>query len=576
MINLNTAALAASTLLGVLLTTILLNALQQVLLPRRKSEPPLVFHWIPFVGNAVAYGTDPLGFYQRCRARHGDVFTFVLLGRRMTVCLGADGNELVLNGRTQDVNAEDVYGPLTTPVFGSDVIYDCPNAKLMEQKRFVKFGLTQRALESYVPLIEREVLDYLDAHLKGDSGRLNVSAAMAEITIFTAGRALQGPEVRKKLTASFAELYHDLDMGFRPINFLMPWAPLPQNRRRDAAHLKMRSVYMDLINDRRRAREGKVAKDNNEEEEEPDMISNLMDCVYKDGQPLPDKEIANMMITLLMGGQHSSSYVPPLQFIMSIFQPTIDIPNSPFSFNPSSPSIHPPNLTKPLTTIPSHLRSASAWIMHRLASQPAIASELYEEQHLVIGPTTRPLTLTDLNALPLLSNIIKETLRVHSSIHSLMRRVTRPIAVPGTDYVITTDKVVVSSPIVSHMSATYFPHPETWDPHRWDAGRGLEARLSGSDEQRADDAVDYGYGATSKGTRSPYLPFGAGRHRCIGEKFAYLNLAAIVLTVVRNLKLATLDGSDAVPPTDYTSLFSRPVESAEIRWERRVPGVCVK
>ncbi len=51
------------------------------------------------------------------------------------MCLGAKGNELVLNGKLKDVCAEEIYSPLTTPVFGSGVVYDCPNAKLMEQKK---------------------------------------------------------------------------------------------------------------------------------------------------------------------------------------------------------------------------------------------------------------------------------------------------------------------------------------------------------------------------------------------------------------------------------------------------------
>lgn len=106
-------------------------------------------------------------------------------------------------------------------MFGKDVIYDCPNAKLMEQKKFVKFGLTQRALEAHVPLIEREVLDYIrgkDGKEGGawsggrDEGVIDVCAAISEITLFTAARSLQGAEVRRKLTAEMAELYHDLDM----------------------------------------------------------------------------------------------------------------------------------------------------------------------------------------------------------------------------------------------------------------------------------------------------------------------------------------------------------------------------
>ncbi|KAI1467548.1 cytochrome P450 51A [Daldinia caldariorum] len=495
----------------VLILTFAINVLWQ-LLPRKKSEPPLVFHWIPFIGSAISYGLNPFEFFTNCRKQHGDIFTFVLLGKKVTVYLGIDGNEFILNGKLRDVNAEDVYGALTTPVFGKDIIYDCPNEKLMEQKKFIKFGLTQKALESYVPLIEQEVLEYIKTSpkFKGSSGTVDIPAAMAEITLFTASRALQGAEVRKKLTAEFAELYHDLDLGFQPINFIMPWAPLPQNRRRDAAHAKMTETYLELINKRRATKDSKETGTQNDG---TDMILNLMGSVYKDGQVLSDTNIAHLMITLLMAGQHSSS-------------------------------------------------SSSAWIMLRLASRPDIVEELYQEQINNIGSPSQPLQYSDLNKLPLLQNVVKETLRVHSSIHSLMRKVKNPMPVPNTEFVITPDKVLLASPIMTHLNEEHFANPLVWDPHRWDDVVEVENK---------EDMVDYGYGAISKGTRSPYLPFGAGRHRCIGEKFAFLNLVTIVSTLVRNFKFTTVDGKSWVPPTDYTSMFSRPVQPANIRWERRFP-----
>lgn len=494
----------------VLTVCVVVNVAWQML-PRRKTEPPMVFHWLPFIGNAMSYGLDPCQFYMRCREKHGDVFTFVLLGRKMTVYLGLEGNDFILNGRLQDVNAEEIYSPLTTPVFGRDVIYDCPNSKLMEQKKFVKFGLTQRALESHVRLIEQEVIDYIASAPGFDpsqnSGIINIAKTMAEITIFTASRSLQGAEVRSKMTTEFAALYNDLDHGFRPINFLIPWAPLPQNRRRDTAHRKMQAVYMQLIQKRRALG---MSDDVADDGQEPDMIWNLMRCTYKNGTPLPDAEIANLMITLLMAGQHSSS-------------------------------------------------ASSAWIMLRLASRPDIAEELYEEQKRAVGDG--PLTYQDLENLPLMQNVVKETLRVHSSIHSIMRKVKNPMPVPNTDYVVTPDKVLLASPIVTHMTEEFFPDATTWNPHRWDHLEDPDAK--------SNDTIDYGYGLVSKGSRSPYLPFGAGRHRCIGEKFAYINLGTIISTLVRNFKFSTLDGSDHVPSTDYASLFSRPLESTDIKWERR-------
>jgi sterol 14-demethylase len=55
------------------------------------------------------------------------------------VFLGTKGNEFILNGKLKDLNAEEVYGPLTKPVFGKGVVYDCANSKLMDQKRVWKF-----------------------------------------------------------------------------------------------------------------------------------------------------------------------------------------------------------------------------------------------------------------------------------------------------------------------------------------------------------------------------------------------------------------------------------------------------
>lgn len=402
------------------------------------------------------------------------------------------------------MSAEEIYGPLTTPVFGRNVVYDCPNSKFMEQKKFVKFGLSTAALKTYVPLISQEVLDYIEtgSSFQGASGVVDVTKAMSELTLVSAARSLQGEEVRQKLIYEMADLYHDLDLGFQPINFLIPWAPLPHNRKRDAAHAKMNAIYANIIRARRL---GGV-------ELGRDMIWNLMGCTYKDGTPVPDEEIANMMITLLMAGQHTSA-------------------------------------------------SSTSWIIFHLAAHPEIMEELYQEQLHALGQGGRlpPLEFDHVEKLTLLKNVVKETLRCHSSIHSVMRKVKKPMHVPGTDYIITPDKVLLASPLVTALDEEHFRNAGKWDPHRWDA-------IVDEDDPDADTTDPK---AVCKGTRSPYLPFGAGRHRCIGEKFAYVNLGAIISTLVREFRFSTMDGTREVPKTDYACLFSRPEQPAVVRWERR-------
>jgi hypothetical protein len=60
--------------------------------------------------------------------------------------------------------------------------------------------------------------DVANSRFASASATVNLPSVMAELTIYTASLSLQGKEVREKLDSSFTDLYHDLDMGFTPIN----------------------------------------------------------------------------------------------------------------------------------------------------------------------------------------------------------------------------------------------------------------------------------------------------------------------------------------------------------------------
>lgn len=387
----------------------------------------------------------------------------------------------------------------------------------MEQKKFVKFGLTTEAFRSYVDLISAEVDAFVNHNkiFEGQSGVVDIGKAMAELTIYTASRALQGREVREKFNSSFADLYHDLDMGFSPINFQLSWAPLPHNRARDRAQRTMTKLYMDIINERRAA--------GGKREGEEDMLWNLMGCSYKDGTKVPDKEVAHMMIALLMAGQHSSS-------------------------------------------------STSAWILLRLATRPEIQEELLEEQRRVLGEDLPPLTYEGVQKLTLNAKVVKETLRLHAPIHSILRKVKSPLNIlaetptSNKEYHIPTTHTLLAAPGFTSRLESYFPKATVWQPHRWDEGHELAYTQMG---QEKEELEDYGYGMISKGASSPYLPFGAGRHRCIGEQFAYVQLGTVLAMLVRSIKLENLPGQVGVVDTDYSSLFSRPLAPAKVRFTKR-------
>ncbi|KAL5529922.1 ERG11_1 [Sanghuangporus sanghuang] len=517
------------------LSIILLTVLFQLLFPGDPTHPPVVFHWLPIIGSAIEYGNDPIAFFRKCQEKYGNVFTFILLGRKVTVALGPKGNNFILGGRHSQMNAEDAYCHFTTPVFGKDVVYDVPNSVFMEQKRFIKSGLTTDNFRAYVKMMEEEIYSFIEndpafriyqlSDERGEWGQFHPLNTISEITILTASRTLQGKEVRASLDKTFAQRYADLDGGFRPLNFMFPNLPLESYRKRDKAHKAMSDFYREMI---RKRRGGKSFSDDNSH----DMIAALLTQKYRDGHQIPEHEVAHIMIALLMAGQHTSA-------------------------------------------------ATGTWALLRIAEHPEIGAALYKEQVEHFGTDEpgvfRTVSYEELRALPLLDAVIRETLRLHSPIHSIFRKVTQDVPVPRSlssprstvasrPYVVPKGHYVLACAAVSQRDPKIWPNAEKWDPYRWLEKDGVAAQAYKAYEDVNGEKVDYGFGAVSKGTDSPYQPFGAGRHRCIGEQFAYLQLGMLISTIIRKLELR-LD--IPFPEVNYHTLIVLPKEPCNISYRRR-------
>ena len=69
--------LVAAGFASFILIAVVLNVLKQLLL-KNPNEPPLVFHWLPVIGNTVTYGMDPYAFFfanqkKVCRTCNGRI-----------------------------------------------------------------------------------------------------------------------------------------------------------------------------------------------------------------------------------------------------------------------------------------------------------------------------------------------------------------------------------------------------------------------------------------------------------------------------------------------------------------------
>ena len=141
-----------------------------------------------------------------------------------------------------------------------------------------------------------------------------------------------------------------------------------------------------------------------------------------------------------------------------------------------------------------------------------------------------------------MDKVLKETLRICPPLIQVMRKVKNEIEHGG--YKIPAGHYICISPTATHHLPSHFPNPDKFLPERFD-----------------DASVE-----ESKGGIYPYIPFGAGRHRCIGEGFAYMQIKTMWSTILSQFEI-TLEGER--PKPDYQSLVVLPTRPCNVRYKRR-------
>jgi sterol 14-demethylase len=148
-----------------------------------------------------------------------------------------------------------------------------------------------------------------------------------------------------------------------------------------------------------------------------------------------------------------------------------------------------------------------------------------------------------LRSIPTLEAVLKETLRLHPPLILLLRVAQEEIELGG--HRIPAGTMVGATPRVSNRIAADFPDPERFDPGRYV-------------DPRQEDLTN----------RWTWIPFGAGKHRCVGNAFAMMQLKAIFSVILRDYEFEMTQ-----PPESYRDDTSKMVIQLEkpcrVRYRRR-------
>lgn len=148
-----------------------------------------------------------------------------------------------------------------------------------------------------------------------------------------------------------------------------------------------------------------------------------------------------------------------------------------------------------------------------------------------------------LREMPHLESAIKEALRLHPPLILLLRVAKEDLDVDG--FVIKAGQMVGTSPAVSNRIAEDFPDADTFLPARY-----LEPR----EEDRSNPWT--------------WIPFGAGRHRCVGAAFAMMQLKAIFSVLLLEWEFELVQPSDTYR-NDHSKMVVQLEQPCLVRYRRK-------
>eukprot|EP01121_Diplochlamys_sp_Union-15-3_P020796 TRINITY_DN821_c0_g1_i1.p1 TRINITY_DN821_c0_g1~~TRINITY_DN821_c0_g1_i1.p1 ORF type:complete len:514 (-),score=71.90 TRINITY_DN821_c0_g1_i1:14-1555(-) len=171
----------------------------------------------------------------------------------------------------------------------------------------------------------------------------------------------------------------------------------------------------------------------------------------------------------------------------------------------------------------------STWLGIYLLQNPEALKRVYAEldEH---WPKGEELDFNMIRKMTFFNNCLKETLRLSPPIIIILRKAMKDYKYKN--YIIPKGSFVCASPAVVHRLEEYFTNPNTFNPDRF------------GPEMKED-----------KKNRYAYIPFSAGAHSCIGEKFAYVQILTIWALLLRKFEFR-LKTKDIKP--DFTTVIIGP------------------
>jgi cytochrome P450 len=231
----------------------------------------------------------------------------------------------------------------------------------------------------------------------------DVAADMSDLTFRIVGRTLFGTDLATDSAAvarALTEFLARFPRVMLPGGPLLNRLPLPSTRRLDAARIELDRVVYRLIAEHRARGDG------------DDVLSMLLAAREEDGVPMPDRQVRDEVLTLMLAGHETTA-------------------------------------------------NTLAWSWLLLDQHRRAAARMHAEVDALPGPPT----VDDLPALPVTHAVVAESMRLYPPVWVVGRRMLEVATLAG--WTVPAGSIVAASQWVTHRDARWWTDPLVFRPERW-------------------------------------------------------------------------------------------------------------
>jgi cytochrome P450 len=412
---------------------------------------------LPVVGQVFSYLYNPLDYVLRNYRQYGDVIGINLFGLRGAVLHGAEANRYILVDRADNF----LVAPLIDKVHarwivGQGLLFiDDPEHK--RERRLMMPAFHRKRIEAYQDVMRETTTQVLDRWKLGVP--IDVAAEMHRLALIVVGRTLfnmdlagSAHELGDAVAAVVKAVSNPLNLGLAQLPFDV--AGVGQGGTLRKAIVRLDVVLHRIIEEHER-----------KHDDTGDIASMLVAARDEQGDRLSASQVRDQLLTFFIAGHETSA-------------------------------------------------NALAWSFYLLAQHPDVTSKLLRELDEQLHG--EPPTAADLDRLPYLEQVVKETLRLYPPAPSANRVAKESFEWKG--YTMQAGDIIIYSPFVSHRIPSQFPKPEVFRPERFDPVTG-------------EAPPPYAY-----------IPFAAGPRSCIGAPFAMMEIRTVLAMTLQRFRMDLVPG----------------------------------